>query len=106
MRKRGNRFYSGHHYTQLIFDQAQGMMEFHGWVDCQLNIPASSRSTKLSGVMPGFLTVSHTNKLKVKGAKALDFLQNIVHRMTISKTAGLNGYEILRSYAGMMVHNC
>ena len=52
------------------------MMEFHGW---EMPVEYSGIIDEHKSVRrsAGLFDVSHMNKLKVKGAKALDFLQNI-----------------------------
>ena len=52
------------------------MMEFHGW-EMPVEYSGIIEEHKAVRGYAGLFDVSHMNKLKVKGAKALDFLQNI-----------------------------
>jgi aminomethyltransferase len=52
------------------------MMEFHGW-EMPVEYSGIIEEHKAVRRSAGLFDVSHMNKLKVKGVKALDFLQNI-----------------------------
>ena len=74
-----NRGETGFFRTQLYSTHIQSgarMIEFHGW---EMPVEYSGIIDEHKSVRrsAGLFDVSHMNKLKVKGAKALDFLQNI-----------------------------
>ena len=70
---------TGFFRTQLFSTHIQSgarMMEFHGW-EMPVEYSGIIEEHKAVRGSAGLFDVSHMNKLKVKGAKALDFLQNI-----------------------------